>query len=199
MKKSLIICLLILSSAIQAFSQKSIAGVVKSAKGDTLIGVSVFIKNTTNGTITDANGKFSLFIPADVKDPILVVKFIGYMAQELKVGNTSFFEITLNDDVQKLNEIVVIGYGVQKKKDLTGAVSVVEGSKLDRFAVSGIDQALQGRAAGVVVTQNTGAPGDGVSIRIRGTGSIYSSNEPLYVIDGIPTKDPLALNSIPPS
>jgi TonB-dependent SusC/RagA subfamily outer membrane receptor len=138
-------------------------------------------------------------IPADIPDPILVFGYVGYVGQEIKIGNQSYLEVMMIEDTKQLNEVVVVGYGVQKKTDLTGAVSMVDGSKLDKFAVSGVDQALQGRAAGVSVTQNTGAPGDGVSIRIRGTGSIYSDNEPLYVIDGIPTKDPLALNSISPS
>ncbi len=103
----------------------------------------------------------------------------------------------MEESIQQLTEVVVIGYGTQKKADLTGAVSVVEGSQLTRVTTTGIDQALQGRAAGVAVSQNSGAPGDGVAIRIRGTGSIFSNNDPLYVIDGIPTKDPQALNNIP--
>ncbi len=106
-------------------------------------------------------------------------------------------DVTLAESIQQLTEVVVIGYGTQKKADLTGSVSVVEGSQLTRVTTTGIDQALQGRAAGVAVSQNSGAPGDGVAIRIRGTGSIFSNNDPLYVIDGIPTKDPQALNNIP--
>ncbi len=196
MRKSLIIGLLLLFALVQAFSQTTVTGIVKSTKGETLIGVNVSVKGSTRGTITDLDGKFSLTIPADIIDPTLVFGYVGYSGQEIKVGTTRNFEIALTEEIQQLNEVVVVGYGVQKKIDLTGSVSMVDGSKLDKFAVSGVDQALQGRAAGVSVTQNTGAPGEGVSIRIRGTGSIYSNNEPLYVIDGIPTKDPLALNSI---
>jgi len=199
MKKHLLIYLLFLVTASQVYSQTAITGIVKSAKGEALIGVNVYVKSTTIGIITDVDGKFTLTIPAGIVDPVLVFRYVGFLEQEIKVGNTSHFEIMLNEEIQQLNEVVVVGYGVQKKTDLTGAVSMVEGSTLDKFAVSGVDQALQGRAAGVSVTQNTGAPGDGVSIRIRGTGSIYSDNEPLYVIDGIPTKDPMALNSISPS
>ena len=199
MKKGLIIYLLILITATQVFSQTTVTGVVKSTKGELLTGVNVSIKHTTKGIITDVDGKFSLTIPADIPDPILVFGYVGYVGQEIKIGTQSRLEVMMIEDTKLLNEVVVVGYGVQKKTDLTGAVSMVDGSKLDKFAVSGVDQALQGRAAGVSVTQNTGAPGDGVSIRIRGTGSIYSDNEPLYVIDGIPTKDPMALNSISPS
>jgi TonB-linked SusC/RagA family outer membrane protein len=199
MKKSLIIYLLMLIMATQVYSQTTVKGVVKSMKGELLTGVNVSIKHTTLGIITDVDGKFSLPIPADIPDPTLVFGYVGYVGQEIKIGNQSYLEVMMIEDTKQLNEVVVVGYGVQKKTDLTGAVSMVDGSKLDKFAVSGVDQALQGRAAGVSVTQNTGAPGDGVSIRIRGTGSIYSDNEPLYVIDGIPTKDPLALNSISPS
>jgi TonB-linked SusC/RagA family outer membrane protein len=196
MKTQLLIFLLVLSTTWQAYSQTNITGIVKSTSGEPLIGANVVIKNTTKGVITDLNGKFSLTIPSDVHDPILVFTYLGYIDQAVPVGTSTFLEISLNEAAQQLSEIVVVGYGFQKKKDLTGAVSMVDGDKLGKLSVSGIDQALQGRAAGVSVTQNTGAPGEGVSIRIRGTGSIYSSNEPLYVIDGIPTKDPLALNSI---
>ena len=199
MKKNLIIYLLVLITTTQVYSQTTVTGVVKSTKGELLTGVNVSIKNTTKGIITDVDGKFSLTIPADIPDPIFVFGYVGYAGQEIKIGKQTYLDVTMIEDTKQLNEVVVVGYGVQKKTDLTCAVSMVDGSKLDKFAVSGVDQALQGRAAGVSVTQNTGAPGDGVSIRIRGTGSIYSDNEPLYVIDGIPTKDPLALNSISPS
>ena len=198
MKKGLIIYLYLLVSATLSYSQTTVTGVVKSAKGELLVGVNVSIKNTLKGINTDADGKFSLIIPDDILDPVLVFGYIGFVRQEIKVGNQSHLEVIMAEDVKLLSDVVVVGYGVQKKTDLTGAVSMVDGSMLNKFAVSGVDQALQGRAAGVSVTQNTGAPGDGVSIRIRGTGSIYSNNEPLYVIDGIPTKDPLALNSISP-
>jgi hypothetical protein len=169
MKKGLIIYLLMLITATQGYSQTTVTGVVKSTKGELLIGASVYIKHTTKGVSTDVDGKFSLTIPADIPDPILVIGYVGYVGTEIKIGNQTHLEVIMNEDITLLGDVVVVGYGVQKKTDLTGAVSMVDGSKLDKFAVSGIDQALQGRAAGVSVTQNTGAPGDGVSIRIRGT------------------------------
>ncbi len=198
MKKDLIIYLFLLVTTALGYSQITVTGVVKSTKGELLVGVNVSIKHTNKGVNTDADGKFSLIIPDDIIDPVLVFGYIGFVGQEIKVGNQSHLEVIMAEDVKLLSDVVVVGYGVQKKTDLTGAVSMVDGSMLNKFTVSGVDQALQGRAAGVSVTQNTGAPGDGVSLRIRGTGSIYSNNEPLYVIDGIPTKDPLALNSISP-
>ena len=145
MKRHLLIYLLFLITVSQVYSQTAITGSVKSSKGEALIGVNVYVKSTTIGIITDVDGKFSLTIPAGIVDPILVFRYIGFVEQEIKVGNTSHFEIMLNEDIQQLNEVVVVGYGVQKKTDLTGAVSMVEGSTLDKFAVSGVDQALQGR------------------------------------------------------
>ena len=130
MKKGLIIYLLALITATQAFSQTTVTGMVKSTKGELLIGVNVSVKNTTKGIITDIDGKFSLVIPAGIPDPILVFGYLGYVGQEIKIGNQSHLEVTMAEDIMQLNEVVVVGYGVQKKTDLTGAISMVEGSKI---------------------------------------------------------------------
>jgi TonB-dependent starch-binding outer membrane protein SusC len=128
MKKGLIIYLLILVTASQGFSQTTVTGVIKSSKGELLVGVSVSIKHTTKGINTDVDGKFSLTIPADVPDPILVFGYLGYVGQEIKIGNQSRLEVIMTEDIKLLSDVVVVGYGVQKKTDLTGAVSMVDGS-----------------------------------------------------------------------
>jgi len=197
MKKGLFAFLMLLNVGITVFAQTVVSGLVKDSQGEPLIGVNIQIKGTGSGTTTDNTGKYSVTIPAGISDPSLVFSYVGYISQEVAVAGQRTIEITLLEAVREIDEVVVIGYGTQKKADLTGSVSVVEGSQLRKITSVGIDQALQGRAAGVAVSQNSGAPGDGVAIRIRGTGSIFSNNDPLYVIDGIPTKDPLALNSIP--
>ena len=195
--KRLTFLIMLLFPAYMLWAQQTVEGIVTDATtNETLVGVTILIKGSTVGTITDMDGHYSLRSDQLNASSVLVYSYVGYTAIEETIGDRTRIDIKLEPAITQLDELVVIGYGVQKKKDLTGAVSMVDGSKLDKFTVSGIDQALQGRAAGVAVTQNSGAPGDGVSIRIRGTGSIYSSNEPLYVIDGIPTKDPEALNSI---
>ena len=199
MKKNLIAFLLLLNCIFSVFGQIQVTGVVKDKlSGEPLIGVSVILKGSTVGTLTDVMGKFSITVPASVSNPELNFSYVGYASQDIVIASQKTFEINMEETSQQLKEVVVIGYGTQKKKDLTGSVSTVDGAMTDKFAVSGIDQALQGRAAGVSVSQMTGQPGDPISVRIRGTGSIYSDNEPLYVIDGIPTKDPNALTSLSP-
>lgn len=177
---SLLVPLLLMVLVVQG--QTQLTGTVKEASGAVLPGVNVIIKGTTSGTTTDADGKFSLVAsPSDV----LLVSFIGYKSQEIAVGNLTMINITMEEDIASLEEVVVVGYGTQKKSDLTGALSSVSGEALRGSITASIDQAMQGRAAGVQVTQNSGQPGGAVSIRIRGTTSLTQSSEPLYVIDGI--------------
>lgn len=160
---------------------KKISGTVKDAKGQTIIGTNVVIKGSTNGTVTDVDGKFSLDVP---EHAVLQISYIGYITQEMKVDNNVLFNIILTEDTESLDEVVVIGYGVVKKSDLTGSVSRVSTDELNNLPVSSIDKALQGRAAGVQISSINGGPGAGTSIRIRGGNSISADNEPLYVIDG---------------
>ncbi len=200
MRKFTILCLLTAVCwlpAIDAVGQMILEGTVMDASTNSeFVGANVYIKNTTTGTITDANGSFRLSVPKMYSDSVLVVSFIGYSSQEMLIGNQRQFSITLETDDEMLSEVVVLGYTSQDREKVTGAISSVGAKELTRVPVASAQQALQGRAPGVSVTQNTGAPGEGVSVRIRGVGSINSSNEPLYVIDGIPTTD--ALNSIAP-
>lgn len=147
-----------------------------------LIGVNILVKGKDIGTATDFNGKFSLEVE---EGATLVFSYIGYNEKEVKASKAALGAIYLTSDAKQLEEVVVVGYGTQKRSDLTGALSSVGEEEIKALPTTGLDQALQGRAAGVQVTQNSGAPGGGVSIRIRGIGSTLSA-EPLYVIDGIP-------------
>ena len=167
------------------FSQeRTITGTLKDAGENTpLIGATIQIKGTTLGTVTDIDGTFTLTVPTEAK--ILVLSYVGYFSQEVEIGDRTVFDILLTEDIQQLDEVVVIGYGTQKKSDLTGAIATVSGAELAKEAVAGIDQALQGRAAGVQVTQSSGRPGAPINVRIRGVGTV-NNTEPLYVVDGIP-------------
>ncbi len=174
---------------------RAITGKVTDEKGEGLPGVSVVVKNTTRGTSTDADGRFKLNVPDEATT--LVFSFVGYLSQEVAIGNRSDLAVDLKVDTKSLEEVVVVGYGTVKKSDLTGSLSQVKSKELNAFPNSNVLQALSGRAAGVQVLQNTGAPGAGVSVRIRGTNSIQGSNEPLYVVDGFPISgsNPTALNN----
>lgn len=182
--------MLVLTLSSSMFAQKKITGIVVDEKGESVIGASVSEKGTTSGTATDIDGKFSL----EVKDgAVIVVSYLGFLTQEIIVNNRSDFHIIMKDNTEMLNEVVVVGYGVMRKKDLTGSLASVGAKSLKDKPVANIGEALQGQAAGVQVV-NAGAPGSNVSIRIRGLGSI-NSTDPLLVIDGVPTDMPLnALN-----
>lgn len=166
-----------------AFAQgKQITGVVKDATGEPMIGVNVLVKGTTNGTITDFDGNFTIQGVND-KD-VLVVSYIGYISQELPVGKQSSFNVILKDDTQALDEIVVVGYGVQKKSDLTGSVGSVNSANLVAKGATSVMESLQGQVAGVDISQSSSRAGDGFNISIRGKSSL-AGGSPLYVIDGV--------------
>jgi len=161
-----------------------ISGAVNDENGQPLPGVNVLEKGTTNGTTTDATGKFSFNVQGE--NSVLVFSFIGYATQEITVGGQTEFSISMVTDVKALDEVVVIGYGTQERADLTGSVASVSSKDILAVPVERLDQALQGRAPGVLVRQNTFAPGAGsVSIIIRGLNSINGTNAPLFVIDGV--------------
>ncbi|MCD6366635.1 MAG: TonB-dependent receptor, partial [Bacteroidales bacterium] len=173
--------------------QKTITGTVTDESGQPLPGVTVLIKGTTNGTVTNTDGNYSISnIPVDAT---LVFSFVGMRTQEIQVGNQSTINIKMEKMNIGLDEVVAIGYGYQKKSDLTGAVVSVSSDDMNiGGTVSNAAQALQGRTAGVMVTQNSKAPGGSISIRIRGSNSISSNNEPLYVVDGFPTSNGADIN-----
>lgn len=174
---------LLLVASFVANAQQKITGTVVDNKGLPMPGVNVVIKGTATGTTTDANGVFAL--NAESSD-ILTFSFIGYSPSEITVGNQSTINMTLEEDTQLLNEVVVIGYGEVKKSAVTGSITSVKGERLNQSIATGIDQALIGRVAGVTATQMSGQPGGSVSIRIRGTSSVNGDTEPLYVVDGVP-------------
>lgn len=177
---------LLFSAALAQAQQATVSGVVKDAKTEPMAGVSVAVKGTSNGTTTDANGQFTLTVSPTDK---IVFSFIGYKSTEVSVGNQTNISVTLEEDLVALNEMVVIGYGSVKKTDLTTSISSVNQKDLKTLPLAGIDQAIQGRLAGVTVTNNGGQPGGGVSVRVRGITSV-NGNEPLYVIDGVPFQNP---------
>lgn len=157
--------------------------VIDSESGEVLPGATVLLKGTSQGAITDTNGSY--VINASPED-VLVASLVGYKANEIKVGNLSVVDFSMSFDTKALDPIVVIGYGAKKRTDLTGAIVSVRSEDLTQTISSSLDQALQGRAAGVHVQSNSGQPGGGVSVRIRGTSSFNLTNEPLYVVDGVP-------------
>jgi len=172
-----------LKDAGEVMQQQTVTGTVLDENGDPLIGVNILIKGTTTGVITNANGNYSIDV-----DPenTLVFSFIGYIRQEVLVGNQTTIDVQLELSAVGLEEVVTIGYGTVKKSDLTGSVSSVDGDELNRGAISSVEQALQGKTPGVLIRQSSAEPGGELSVRIRGAGSITAGNEPLYVIDGIP-------------
>ena len=159
----------------------TVTGTVTDANGEPIIGANVVEEGTTNGCITDLDGKFSIQVAPNAK---LKVSYIGYVAKEVAVNNQRTLTITLQDDSQNLDEVVVVGYGVVRKADLAGSVAVLDNKSFKDQPITQVSDALQGRVSGVQVT-NTGGPGNAARIRVRGSGSINRSNDPLYVIDGI--------------
>ncbi len=164
-------------------SALTLSGRVTAQDGSGVPGASVSLKGTTLGTATDGEGKFALTVPDG--SGTLVISSIGYVTEEIPINNRSTIDVTLVTDIKSLSEVVVVGYGSQQRKDLTGAISSVSAQELKSVPITSVDQALQGRAAGVRVTANTGAPGSAQTVDIRGIGTINSS-QPLYVIDGFP-------------
>jgi TonB-linked SusC/RagA family outer membrane protein len=162
---------------------QTITGKIITAEGEELPGVNIIIQGTTLGTVSDINGNFSLDVPSEYLSGNLQVSYVGYLTEVVNIGGLTEINVTLIPDLQQLEEIVVVGYGVQKKSDLTGAIASVTGDKISEVAVSGVDLALQGRAAGVYVTSESGAPGSDVVVQVRGISSV-NKNDPLYVIDG---------------
>lgn len=164
--------------------ERTVTGKVSDDKGEGLPGVSVVLKGTQNGTITDSDGKFSLTFSQE--EGVLIFSFVGYISQEMPLGKQSTADVTLLADTKTLDELVVVGYGVQKKTDLTGSVVSVGEKDFTQGVNNSALQMVNGKAAGVQISQSSSAPGGGVSIRIRGAGSINSSNEALIVVDGLP-------------
>jgi len=185
MRKVLLLGLMLLFASAVAFAQsRTVTGTVTSDEdGLPIPGASVIVKGTTVGTATDLDGRFSLSVPQAAN--VLVISFVGNVTQEVTIGNRSNIQVTLQQDMQSLSEVVVTGYGTQLKREVTGAVSSVKGELIENLPMQSFDRALQGRASGVQVRSANGLPGGAVNIRIRGVGSITAGNEPLFIVDGI--------------
>lgn len=162
-----------------------VKGRVTDAANLAMTGVSIQLKGSTIGTTTDKEGNYILNVP---QDGVLVFSYIGYLPQEIEVNNQSTINVKLEEDRKELNQVVVVGYGTQKKKDLLSAVSSIKGEEIVNLPVATPQSLIQGRASGVQVVQNSGAPGSAVTLRIRGTTSINAGNDPLYIVDGVPVE-----------
>jgi len=189
--KRLITFILLTLFSLSAFSQgRVITGTVMDESGQGIPGVTVLLVGTTTGAITDLDGKYSI----NANQGTLRFSFIGFTTQEVPIGAQNTINVTLAEEMTELNEVVVIGYGVQQKKDLTTAVVTVDDETFRDRPITSPVQALQGKAAGVQVTQPSGKPGSSLSVRVRGATSVLAGNEPLYVVDGLPTTDIRGLN-----
>ena len=186
MTRFLQLCLLFFAcfsfSQIQA-QQKTVTGTVKDENGMPLLGVNVLIKDSNTGTTTNFDGEYQISVN---NENVIVFSYVGFVPVEEKVGERNQIDVTLAEDSESLAEVVLIGYGAQQRQDVNGSVSSIEAEEIENIPQVSIDQLMQGRAAGVTISQNSGKPGSAVSVRIRGITSITGNNEPLYVIDGVP-------------
>ena len=180
------LCLLSLAQTHQ------VSGIVKDVTGEPVIGVNVSVQGTGNGSITDLDGKFA--IPNVKEKDVLIVSYIGYLTQSILVGKQTSFTITLKEDAQALDEVVVVGYGVQKKRDLSGAVSSVKSRDITAIPTTNALEALQGKVAGLDLTSSSGKAGAELSFTIRGERSLKASNKPLILVDGVDYGTTLDIN-----
>lgn len=183
MKKRLLFFLTLFFACSLVYAQQVVNGVVTDEASLPIIGANVVAKGTNLGTITDVNGQFSLEVPSDVRQ--IEISYTGYSTQLIDLDGRSSYAVTMAEGTV-LDQLIVVGYGAQDRKDVSGSIAKVEGDQIKGKAVAGIDGALQGEVTGLVLTSNNGQPGGGMSVRIRGNSSINAGNEPLYVIDGIP-------------
>ncbi|OJU46801.1 MAG: SusC/RagA family protein [Bacteroidales bacterium 45-6] len=191
---SLLLLLAGIFTSMSLFAQKNltIQGNVKDPTGEPVIGATIVQKGTTNGTASDMNGNFSLSVPAN---STIQISYVGYLSQEINVGTQSVWNITLKDNQEVLNEVVVIGYGTVKKNDATGSLTAIKIDEKNKGLATTAQDLLSGKIAGVNVTSSGGRPGDGATIRIRGGSSLSASNDPLVIIDGVIISNDLAGSS----
>ena len=190
----LIVVTLLWGFAMQAQSVTVTGTVISADDSQALPGVNVVVKGTTTGSVTDFDGNYSIVAPN--ANSILVFTYIGFTAQEVAVGGKSQIDVTMTEDAALLDEVVVVGYGTQIKRQVTGAVSTIQANELADIPVSQVTQKIQGRLPGVQINQTTGKPGQGMSVRIRGQLSVSGGSDPLYVVDGFPISG--GINSINP-
>ena len=190
MKKSLLMLIMCIGLSLNLIAQKVVTGVVTDESQKPLSGVTVQIKGTTIGTFTDANGKFTISVPADAR--VLSFSFVGMKPAEVDITDKTTVNVTMVVEMGLLEEVVVVGYGTQRRGSITGSISSVRSEDIQELPVTDAGSALQGRAAGVVALSAGNRPGQGVTIRIRGRRSLTATNDPLYVVDGIPYEGNIA-------
>ena len=187
LRARLFLCMILIFTSVTAFAQINVTGMATDATTkEPLPFITIQIKGTTQGTTTDIDGRYILSVPN--RNAVLIFSYIGYKTVEVAVGNQTQINVALQEDAELLDEVVVVGYGVQNKRDVTGSIAKVDGEDLMSNPTSSFDAALQGRAAGVQVTQTSGMAGAGAAIRVRGIASITAGGDPLIVIDGIPVQ-----------
>ena len=196
MKRIILIAFICLGVLQYSYSQTKITGKVSSEEGETLPGVSVVVKGTTQGTVTDIDGSYNISVPSDAST--LVFSFVGMNTQEVSINGKSVIDVQMSADIKQLSEVVIVGYGTQKKKDITSAVSTIDTDEIQNVPASySFDGAIQGKTAGLNVSSSSATPGSAINVNIRGVTSINASSQPLYVVDGVPivTGNNSALNS----
>lgn len=185
MRKWIALCLMLLIGSMSVQAQTRITGqVIDGAVNEPLIGASVQVPGTSTGTITDLDGNFQFDVPAGKM--IIQVSMIGYKTQVINIKGKNHIKVTMQEDSKVMDEVVVVGYGTMKKRDLSGAISQIKGDELMKGGAIDVAHGLQGKIAGVQVSQGDGAPGAGVSITVRGANSFTTSSQPLYIVDGVP-------------
>jgi len=194
LKREVLVLIALFISTISAFSQIKVTGTVLDTKREPLIGVNITVKGSRTGTISDFNGKFNIDVPD--RQSVLVFSYIGYKTIERTIPASGQLTVILEEETQTIDEVVVVAYGTQKKSHLTGAVSSLKNEKMDEIPVSRVDQALQGKIAGVQINNVNPEAGAAPKIRVRGLGSISASSDPLIVIDGFPVPDGLSMVSM---
>ena len=185
LQRAIFLCLLFVGLLPLTLSAQSIqvSGIVTDTSGESIIGASVLEVGTTNGAITDLDGKFMLTVK---KGAELQISFVGYVTQNVKVSGNQPLKVVLKEDSQALDEVVVIGYGTQKKSDVSGSVTTVQGDKLNKMPTANAEAALQGMAPGLAVNFGSGAAGSNASLQVRGVTTWGTDNSPLVIIDGVP-------------
>lgn len=193
-RKAMLSFVILFTITATAFSQQKVSGTVTDSNKEPLIGVTVLVSGSKTGTITDFDGKYSIQVPNSKST--IVFSYIGYKTITKETGNQSTINVVMTEDAKEMDEVVVVAYGTQKKSHLTGAVASLKAEGLDEVPVARVDQALQGKMAGVSINNNNPEAGEKPQIRIRGLGSISASNEPLVVVDGFPIQDGLSMVSM---
>ena len=182
------------NSRASSLSGQNVSGKITDGEGEPLVGAYILEKGTSNGAIADLDGNYSIALEGSPEDAILTFSYVGYLTRDVQVSAMENINVALEEDTHMLEGVVVMGYGVQRKGDITGAVSTVQARSIEDIPVNNFGAAIAGRTAGVQVVSPSGKPSGGFSVRVRGATSITAGNEPLYVVDGVPTTDTYSIN-----